>query len=611
MKTRLYGTGIYALYWLIFFAFARLFFIITHLSESAGCGAVTLAGTFFHGSRLDISMTAYFLAVPLLLITADTWTGGRWLRVFMRCYTTILVLVSSILVVADTVLYRYWGYRMDYTALTYLDKPKDAAASVSTLLIIGVVAAVILITIGFRFIYMRFVDRFFAGADIKKHKLAITALFIFLTSFLIIPVRGGTGLAPINAGSVYFTEKMFANHTAVNVVWNVGSSVFNRKKSGNPYAYLEPQYARMLTRKLLDPKGETDTVLNNKRPDILIVILESFGNSLIGPLGGDSLTTPCINKYIKEGILFRNFYSSGNRTDKALPAILSGYPAQPAVSIIKDPRKTQSLMSLTKIMDSLGYSSSFWYGGDINFANINSYLISTGFRSIISMKNFSPSDYNSKWGVHDHILFKALKDSMQSPREPFFRVVLTLSSHEPFEVPVPPVFKGNDEPTRFRNSVHYTDNSLGSFLDWAQATEWWKNTLVILVADHCRRNSSTDLVFSKSIFQIPMIWFGGAVGRKGTEVNKTGSQVDIPITLLDQLGIRSDFGFGKDLFSAQSNSFAFYSFNEGFAFITDSSSFIFDHKLRGPVLKEGKGVREAEDYGKAYQQILYDDYLKR
>ena len=344
---------------------------------------------------------------------------------------------------------------------------------------------------------------------------------------------------------------------------------------------------------------------------MLIIILESFGDLLIGPLGGDPSTTPYLNKLCGEGLLFTNFYASGNRTDKALPAILNGYPAQPAVSVIKEPKKTQSMASIVKILNGAGYSSSFWYGGDINFANFNSFLISSGFRQIITMENFDPSDYNSKWGVHDHVLFEALQDSMAVMREPFFRVVLTLSSHEPFEVPMEPVFEGKDDLTKFRNSVYYTDKTIGTFIDWAKTTEWWKNTLVVLVADHCRRNSPDDFVYSQEIFRIPMLWLGGALKKGEERIDKLGSQVDIPVTLLNQLQIKGEFPFAKDLLSSKSNSFAFYVFNEGFAFITDSSTLIYDHKLRAPVLRAGSEPETNEILGKAFLQVLYDDYMKR
>jgi phosphoglycerol transferase MdoB-like AlkP superfamily enzyme len=340
-------------------------------------------------------------------------------------------------------------------------------------------------------------------------------------------------------------------------------------------------------------------------------VLESFGSALIGPLGGDSLTTPEFNRHIREGVLFTNFYASGNRTDKAMPAILNGYPAQPAVSIMKEPKKTQSLPGIVKAMNGQNYENEFWYGGEINFANFNSFVINSGFKKIITMHNFSPEYYNSKWGVHDHILFKTIEDSMKNVREPFLKVILTLSSHEPFEVPMDPVFKGGDDFTKYKNSIYYTDRTIGSFLDWAKNTDWWKNTLVILVADHCRRNSIDVLAYSEDIFRIPMLWLGGALAVHDIKIDKYGSQVDIPLTLLHQLDMDDNYPFSKDLLSPESKSFAFYTFNEGFGFVTDSSKYMYDHKLGEPVIEEGSDPDYAGRLGKAYLEVLFDDYLKR
>ena len=213
--------------------------------------------------------------------------------------------------------------------------------------------------------------------------------------------------------------------------------------------------------------------------------------------------------------------------------------------------------------------------------------------------------------MHDHILLGALSDSMANIKQPFVNVVLTLSSHEPFEVPMETVIKGTDEISMFKNSVFYADQSLGKFLDESKKTDWWKNTLVILVADHCRRNSSEIPVYSEEIFKIPMLWLGGALSAGGIEITKTGSQIDIPVTIADQMDIESNFRFGKDLLSTDSRSFAFYSFNEGFAFITDSSKVIYDHKLKAPVMIQGLNPQVAETDGKAFLQVLYNDYMTR
>jgi phosphoglycerol transferase MdoB-like AlkP superfamily enzyme len=570
-----------------------------------------LLGTFWHGAKLDISTIGYYLIIPLLLVIPGVCFNGNWFRIFMRWYTFFLIVFSSIIIVSDANLYSYWGFRMDFTPMLYLKTPEEAMASVSTLKIILFLITIALIASLSFYIYKRLIDRLFNEFNRIRHIVPGILFLVILFCSLILPIRGGFGVAPINAGTVYFSDKMFLNHTAINAVWNVGYSGFGQRPVKNPYEFGDLSVATGIVDSLTVKKGITEKVLNTSKPDIMIIVLESFSGYLIGPLGGDSLVTPNINRYAKEGILFSEFYASGTRTDKAIPAILDGYPAQPAQSIIKEPKKSQSLPSLVKILIENGYYSSFWYGGEINFANFNSFVIGSGFHDIITKRNFDPVNFNSKWGVHDHILFQTLKDSMKNIKEPFIKVVLTLSSHEPFDVPMEPVFKGSDDMTKYKNSIYYTDKTLGSFLDWAKGTDWWKNALIIMVADHCARIYSDMANYKQNVFKIPMLWVGGALSKTGLRVRKLGSQVDIPTTVLDQMGIKGSFPFGKDLFSDQSKSFAFYTYNEGFGFVTDSSAVSLDLKSKTLVLSEGKDPTSAEKKGKAYLQVLFNDYLKR
>ena len=611
MKKRLIALCCFAIFWLAFFIIARLFFISVQYQVAFRNSFGEILATFWHGARLDISTTGYYLLVPVLFAIPGVFFSGSWYKFFIRWYSYILIIFSSVIVVSDANLYSYWGFRMDYTPMLYLKTPGEAMASVSTMKVILFFVTIIIIASFFIIIYNKLIDKLFIGFERIRNRLPGILFFMILWGALIIPIRGGFGVAPINAGSVYFSQKMFLNHAAINAIWNVGTSAFTQKPVKNPYEFGDLSSATALVDSLTVKKGIPEKVLNSNRPNILIIVLESFSSYMIGPLGGDSLVTPNFNRYIKEGILFSDFYASGTRTDKAMPAILNGYPAQPAQSIIKEPKKSQSLPGLVKILIDKGYNSAFWYGGEINFANFNSFVIGSGFRGIITKNNFDPENYNSKWGVHDHVLFKTLEDSMKTVEEPFLNVVLTLSSHEPFDVPMEPVFAGDGNMIKYKNSVYYTDKSLGSFLDWAKETNWWKNTLVIMVADHCYRVSEDILIYSQEVFKIPMLWVGGALSKKGIIVDKMGSQVDIPITLLNQLGLSGSFPFGKDLLSDESRSFAFYTYNEGFGFITDSSAYIYDHKLKEPVLKEGKDPGYAEKNGKAYLQVLFNDYLKR
>lgn len=611
MKKRLLALFAYALFWLVFFFSARLFFILTHAREAFQFSPGLLAATFTHGIRLDISAIGYIFLIPMLLMVPGVYFNGNWFRSFVKWYTCILIIISSIIIVSDTLLYKYWGFRMDYSALIYLKTPKDAAASVTILQIAGVAVGIIAISAAFIFLYRKFIDKLFDGFERVRFWLPAMLFFLVIWGSLLIPIRGGFTVASNNTGTVYFSEEMFLNHAAINIMWSLGESVVYMKPETNPYQYSDPAIAKSLFDSLTVKSDAPLKLLNNPRPNILLVILESFGSALIGPLSGDSVTTPCFNRYADEGVLFTKLYASGNRTSKAMPAIIVGYPAQPEVSILKEPKKSQSMPGIVKTMRGLGYHTSFWYGGDVNFANFNSFLINSGFDQIITMDNFNPRYRNSSWGVHDHILMEALTDSMKNVREPFLTVVLTLSSHEPFEVPMKTVFKGLDELTRFRNSVYYTDKTLGSFLDWAKTTDWWRSTLVIIVGDHYRRNSAEVKAYSEEIFKIPMLWLGGALSTTGIRIDKLGSQVDIPLTLLHQLDLDDNYPFAKDLLSPGSRSFAFYVFNEGFGFITDSSKYIYNHLLGNCVVKEGKNPEVAGQYGKAYLQVLYDDFMRR
>jgi len=372
MQKRLIAISCYAVFWLAFFFTARLLFIFMQYHSSFQNSFGDLLGTFWHGAKLDISTTGYFLLIPLLVIIPGVYFNGIWYRIFIRWYSYILIVFSSVIIVTDANLYSYWGFRMDYTPMFYLKTPGEAMASVTTFKII-----LFLITLGLLvsfviYFYNKLIDRVFSNFMRIRYWLPGVLFFTILWGALIIPIRGGFGVAPINAGSVYFSKKMFLNHVAINAVWNVGTSAFTQKPVKNPYEFGDLSDAKSVVDTLTVKKGIPEKVLNTTRPDIIIIVLESFSGYLIGPLGGDSLVTPNINRYAREGILFSNFYASGTRTDKALPAILSGYPAQPAQSIIKEPKKSQSLPSLVKILTENGYHSSFWYGGEINFANLNS-----------------------------------------------------------------------------------------------------------------------------------------------------------------------------------------------------------------------------------------------
>jgi len=206
------------------------------------------------------------------------------------------------------------------------------------------------------------------------------------------------------------------------------------------------------------------------------------------------------------------------------------------------------------------------------------------------------------------IPFEKLAEEADRAKTPFFHVLLTLSSHTPFDVPMEPVFPGTDHLSKFHNSVYYTDQALGKFLETARTRDWWDETLIILMAGHgCRIGNTT--AHAKERFSIPMLWLGGALSVRDTVISKIGSQTDLPATLLNQLGLaHEDFKFSKDLFSGDTKSFTYYTYNDGIGFLTDTSYTVFSLVTNDYLVKQDSGLAGTNDAGLAYLQFLFDDF---
>jgi phosphoglycerol transferase MdoB-like AlkP superfamily enzyme len=255
----------------------------------------------------------------------------------------------------------------------------------------------------------------------------------------------------------------------------------------------------------------------------------------------------------------------------------------------------------------LGYHTSFVYGGDIDFANFRSYLTNSRFDHITSMEDFPTELNQSKWGVHDHIVFQRALQECDTTRQPFFKVMLSLSSHEPFDVPMVAKFPGPDIEHLFLNSCYYTDQCIGDFIVKAKASSWWDNTVIIFVADHGHPLPGHKPLQSKQRYRIPLIMVGGAV-KADTLIEKFGGQTDIANTLLGQLSHPSaSFTFSKNLLSPWSKSFATYFFNDGFGFVTPDQYIVYDNVGKEFIEKDGAGPKDLER-SKSYEQILFTDY---
>jgi phosphoglycerol transferase MdoB-like AlkP superfamily enzyme len=407
---------------------------------------------------------------------------------------------------------------------------------------------------------------------------------------------------------VYFHPDPFPNYAAINVLWNVGHSWLEKKDQPNPFQYLDDLTARKYVSRLYSGDTASTVLLNTPQPNIILVILESFTSKLVEPLGGLEGVTPNFNKLCDESILFTNLLANDSRTDKSLVSILSGYPALGRISVIKFPDKTQKLGIISREMAQAGYHTSFYYGGDIDFANMRSYLVNGNYQQVVSVDDYENSEQTGRWGVHDQITFQRLYDDCNTSQQPFFRTFLSLSNHEPFDIPGELKFGNSTIDNRVSSSAYYTDSCIGDFIRKARLADWWKNTLIIMLADHGTIFPGNSVVYYPEKYRIPMIWTGGAI-RSDTVISTYLSQSDIAKTLLHQLNLNaSAYPLSKDIFGATHN-FAFYEFNNGFGMMSDSGSYVFDNDLNKIILNQGSVSEYFLRAGKAIQQEVYNVFL--
>ncbi|MCI0752069.1 MAG: sulfatase-like hydrolase/transferase [Flammeovirgaceae bacterium] len=604
MRERLKLMGWMGLYWLCFFVAARTAFLLYNHELATKLNVPEIFKIFFNGLKMDLSMTGYYLALAGLIFTVSSVVQSKWNGYVLNTITFIYLLFCSIIITVDMELYRHWNFRMNTTPLFYIGS--EAAGSVSPQVIGRLVVILILFFGVSSFIYYRFIVN--RVVELPKPSEKKSALVLFLTAALMfIPIRGSFTVAPMNTGFVYFhPTNPFANHSGINVIWNFLNSVRKGKNIQYPENFFDRTESEKLFNSLYPKQDSTFRIIDGK-PNILLIILESFTSDVIEPLGGRPTIAPTLNKLCREAILFDNFFSSGDRTDKGIVSILSGYPAQPQTSIIKFPAKTQHLPYLPLELLNQGYRTSFTYGGDVDFANFRSYLTQAGFEHITTIDDFDDEINISKWGVHDHFVFERAKHECDTATNPFFKVILTLSSHEPFDVPDHKFFKGSDDESLFLNSCHYTDSSLGVFIESAKNTDWWKNTLVVITADHGHRLPGHKELKDDRRFRVPLLLAGGVI-KKDSVIHTYANHTDIAATLLSQINTSAkDFRFSKNILGSPVVSFSAYYFNDGYGFMLPGKKIVYDNPGQQFLTEENADDDDIK-LSKAYQQILYSDY---
>ncbi|NVO03724.1 MAG: LTA synthase family protein, partial [Bacteroidetes bacterium] len=524
----------------------------------------------------------------------------------------ILIFIAIIISAADIGLYNSWGSKINFRAIESFTNLEEALGIIFSKENLNLFCIILIQSVFWLMLFKYLIK---TDVYLEKNKIKRILLNILLPMALFIGIRGGFQEYPIYKNSAYFSENAVLNNSAINGTWNFFSLLKKKKSKINQYNFMSIDKSKTIFRKInSELKDSTEYILTNNKPNIVLIILESFSSEAIGCLSEEKNVTPGIDSLSKNGILFTNFYSTGFRTDQGLVALLSGFPAQPQNTIIKDFGKYDKLPSLIKVLKDNNYNTSYYYGGRLYFANTESYLKTSGINKLIGENDFT---FRNKtfWGAYDKDLFNFHLTDCKNNKQPFFSIIMTSTSHEFFDGDFEKPFGTTTEKNKFKNALHYTDKCLFDYLNQAKSQAWFNNTLFVITADHAHYLPNKRMKYDYERHKIPFLLYGNVLKpeHKGTKNDKISSHIDFASTILAQLNIsKKKFIYSKNIFNKYSPSFAFYTYDNGFGYISEEQIVVFDCDLNKVLFSKNKLSTDKEkefiEKGKAYLETYMQEY---
>ena len=589
------------------FAVYKVLFLLLNAGEEP-YSVTDVFAVAINGLPLDFAVAGYFSVIPLLVTIATIFLQLPFKKI-IQWYSAIISMIITLALVADMSLYPYWEFKLDASFLIYIDSPANAIASISIWHLLATIIIFTVCTYGiYRFLTATCRDRF---SPCNKKSVA-TIVSVLLGAILFLGIRGGVTESTNNIGTVFYSDRQILNHSALNPIFSFLYSVGKIENYSSEYSFVDEKECSSIIENLYCIDNTVcDTLIKTTRPNIIIIIMEGMSARFVEKLGGMKSITPNIDRLIDEGVLFTNCYANSYRTDRGVICTLSGYPSFPKTSVMKSTIKSQKLPSVALSLGRAGYTNTFLYGGDINFTNMKGYLYSTGYHYTFADKDFSSAEQEShEWGVGDDITFNRLYDVVMSQtKEPWHITHLTLSSHEPWNVPYDRIPED-----KIANSFAFTDEQLGKFIDRLKKTDKWENTLVVCIPDH------SVVGYPKGIKQtdrernhIPLLMLGGAVKRP-MHIERLCNQTDMAATLLAQLNLPiEEFTFSRNILGRNYKyPFAYHSYNNGISLIDSTGFTVYDldsHSVIHESPKDNSNCRL--NNAKVILHATYNNYMNK
>ena len=516
---------------------------------------VNLLGVFSIGFFYDLAMLSYFI-IPMVLycwFLPSKWYAKPGHRFALYSYFLVMVFLGIFNAVSEWFFWDEFSTRYNFIAVDYLVYTTEVVGNIWQSYPIGkLLIAILLISVGVLWRIRSSVKQSMQ-ANLrfgKRTAIAISLLVLPLLTFFLVSNKGKK-----------FSENEYANELAGNGLFDFGSAFWNNELDYTSFYQTLPQneVVRIL-RKALQEKDSKflnnnigiEREINHQEPEkklnVVLISVESLSANFLAHFGNTQGITPQLDSLADQGILFTQLYASGTRTVRGLESLSLAIPPTPGQSIVKRP-DNEGLFSLGSVFESKGYRTKFIYGGYSYFDNMGYFFANNGYQAI-DRDAINPKDihYENIWGVADEDLFTlSLKelDKNYQDKKPFFSHIMTVSNHRPYTYPEGRI----DIPSHSgrEGAVKYTDYAIGRFIKEAQQKPWFKQTIFVIVADHCASSAGkVELPVDK--YHIPMIIYAPGM-VKPQRFEKLTAQIDIAPTILGMLNFkyRSKF-FGYDIF---------------------------------------------------------------
>ncbi len=529
------------LFALLILAISRLFFLLYLKNYFTDAPLKELPLVFIIGILFDFQALVYFLGIfHLLSLMPFNFTNKKYYQVILQILFTVglgfIILMNCI----DTEFYKIKTRRSGIELFTMI---ADPANSIGKYLKNYWWMFLVFIIFIFLIIYSYPKQK----RPQKYQKPLITFLItIFASAFLVLGARGGFYKKPIRS----FDAARFVDAQWVSATINSPTQLLTSYNAQVPsnLNYFSDEEAT----KIYNPVHQITPFFEQKeQPNIVLIILESFGRDYCGFLNTSKRYTPFLDSLSKSSISFTNAYSSGTTSMECIPAIFTSLPSLLEVPFINSNFQNNKLHGIHYYLAKNGYDCSFYYGADNGSMGFDNYLKINGPINYRGLNEYPSkvSDHDGNWGIWDEPYLQYFADELARKKAPFFSTVFTLTSHDPYIVPKAYKNKFKDGDLPIHKSIQYTDYALSQFFEKAKKKFWFRNTIFIITADHPSHSTNSYFYMPMGRFEIPLLIYSPKYFKKAATDSATVSHCDIMPTILSFAGYNNKvFGFGQNLF---------------------------------------------------------------